>query len=379
MLGVPPARPVRDRLVATFERLARVDSPSGSEGALARVLVAELSELGLDVTDDGSGADCGNVIARLVGDSTLEPLMFTSHMDVVAPCHGVQPRLEDGVFVSAGDTVLGADAKASLAALLEVARVLVSDTGAARPRPPLELVFTWGEENGHLGARALDLTRLRSRRAYVLDGLTPVGTIIVAAPTYHAFSIRVMGRAAHAGVEPERGISAIVVAARAVSRLAWGRLDESTTANVGTIRGGSVRNAVAAEAVLEGEVRSLEADRAAKVVQVIQDVFSSTATEAGASVQIDASRRYAGYTLDAHTPVVQLASSAFSHLEGGGPSQLLETGGGSDANELNARDVVACVLGIGAEECHSMHERLSVSQLELLTDWVLGIIEESAA
>jgi len=355
-----------------------VDSPSGGEGALARMLLAVLGELGLDVTDDGSGLECGNVIARLAGDPKLEPLMFTSHMDVVAPCQGVQPRLEDGVFVSAGDTVLGADAKASVAALLEAARVLTGDADASRGRPPLELVFTWGEENGHLGARALDLNRLRSRRAFVLDGLTPVGTIIVAAPTYHAFSIRVTGRAAHAGVEPEQGISAIVVVAEAISRLAWGRLDEATTANVGTIRGGSVRNAVAAEVVLEGEVRSLAAQRAADVVQSIQQVFTSTAAAAGAHVEIDMGAHYAGYVLDAQTPVVQLASSAFAHLEAGGSSQLLKTGGGSDANELNARGVVACVLGIGAEQCHSVHERLSVSQLELLTEWVLEIVDEAS-
>jgi tripeptide aminopeptidase len=355
-----------------------VDSPSGGEGALARMLVAELGELGLDVTDDGTGSDCGNIIAKLDGEAKLEPLMFTSHMDVVAPCHGVQPRLEDGMFISAGVTVLGADAKASAAALVEAAHILTSDASAGRRHPPLEMVFTWGEENGHLGAKALDLNRLRSRRAFVLDGLTPVGTIIVAAPTYHAFSIRVTGRAAHAGVEPERGISAIVVMAEALSRLAWGRLDEATTANVGTIRGGSVRNAVAAQAVLEGEVRSLAAERAADVVQSIQEVFTSTAAEAGAQVEIDMGLRYAGYVLDAQTPVVQLASSAFAHLEDGGSSQLLKTGGGSDANEFNARGVVACVLGIGAEQCHSVHERLSVSQLELLTEWVLEIIDEAS-
>src|SRR5439155_2121414 len=151
---------------------------------------------------------------------------------VVMPCLGVRPRLENDVFMSGGDTVLGADAKASVAALLDVAQVLPA---APWPRPPMELVFTWGEEVGHLGARALDITRMRSRRAYVLDGLTPVGSIVIAAPTVYGFTARVIGRAAHAGVEPELGISAISVAAQALTRLAWGRLDESTTANVGTI------------------------------------------------------------------------------------------------------------------------------------------------
>jgi len=197
---------VRERLIDTFARLAKLDSPSRREGAVARLLVAQLQRVGWDASDDGSGPECGNVIARLPGGDDLEPLLFTSHMDVVMPCLGVQPRVEDGVFVSAGDTVLGADAKASAAALLEVAQVLTSVSMPVR-RPPIEMVFTWGEEVGHLGAKALDVSRLRARRAYVLDGLTPIGTIVVAAPTYHAFTIRVLGRAAHAGVEPERGVS----------------------------------------------------------------------------------------------------------------------------------------------------------------------------
>ena len=368
---------VRERLVATFTRLVQVDSPSRGEGALAHLLSVELRRLGWTVVDDRSGPDCGNVIATLPGDPHLEPLMFTSHMDVVMPCRGVQPRLQDGVFTSGGSTVLGADAKASVATLIEMAHVLASDEAAWRQRPALELVFTWGEEIGHLGAKALDISRLRSRRAYVLDGLTPVGTMVSAAPTYHAFSVRVVGRAAHAGVEPERGVSAIMVAAQALTRLPWGRLDESTTANVGTIQGGSVRNAVPAELLLEGEVRSLLPDRAAQLVRTIDEVFASTAADAGARVEISSERRYAGYELDAHHPVVQLANKAFQRLRDTGQAQLLRTGGGSDANELNERGIVACVLGIGATDCHSVDERISVSELELLSAWVLEIIRQA--
>jgi tripeptide aminopeptidase len=370
-------RPSRERLVQTFTRLARIDSPSRREGAVARLLVAELEALGWTVWDDLSGPDCGNVIARLPGDESLEPLLFTSHMDVVMPCLGVQPRVADGVFVSAGDTVLGADAKASVAALLEMAHLLASD---ARPvgRPPLEVVCTWGEEVGHLGAKALDLSQLRARRAFVLDGLTPVGTIVVAAPTYYAFTIRVLGRAAHAGVEPERGVSAITVAAAALAQLPWGRLDESTTANVGTIEGGSGRNAVAAEVRLEGEVRSLVPERTASAVRAIRDVFQSTVAEAGAHAEVDAQQLYAGYELAENNPVVALARRAFASVDGGGVSTLLRSGGGSDANELNVRGITACVLGIGAEACHSVHERISISELELLTAWALEIVNQSA-
>ena len=370
-------RPTGDRLLDTFIRLAKIDSPSRREGALARLLVADLGRVGWDAADDASGPDCGNVIARLAGDEALEPLLFTSHMDVVMPCLGVQPRIEGGVVASAGDTVLGADAKASVAALLELAEVLATSP-ASRRRPPLEMVFTWGEEVGHLGARALDVSRLRARRAYVLDGLTPVGTIVVAAPHYYAFSIRVLGRAAHAGVEPELGVSAITAAAQALTRLPWGRLDESTTANVGAIDGGSARNAVAAEVRLEGEVRSHIAERATTLTHAIRAAFEAAAAEAGAHAEVEVQRSYTGYELAENDPVVALAGRAFAALDGS-PSRLLRSGGGSDANELNDRGITACVLGIGAEACHSVQERISVSELELLTAWALEIVSQAAA
>jgi tripeptide aminopeptidase len=369
--------PDRQRLLATFIRLARLDSPSRREAPVARLLVDELQHLGWQVADDASGPDCGNVIATLPGDEAIEPLLFTSHMDVVMPCHNVQPEVDNDVIVSGGDTVLGADAKASVAALLELAHLLAGEA-VPRRRPPLEMVFTWGEEVGHLGAKRLDVGRLRARRGYVLDGLTPVGTIIVAAPSYYAFSIRVGGRAAHAGVEPERGVSAITVAAQALNRLPWGRLDEATTANVGTIEGGSARNAVPAEARLEGEVRGHSPATAERAAWAIQAAFESAAADAGAHADVTIDRLYVGYELPATDPVVGLAGRAFAAIDGGGASRLVRSGGGSDANELNANAITACVLGIGAEHCHSVQERIAVSELELLTTWILELVDQAA-
>jgi len=227
----------RQRLLTTFLRLAQVDSPSHAETNLAQLLTREFAELGWQVHADSSG----NLIASLAGDSQRAPLLFASHMDVVMPCLGVRPKVTDGVIHSSGETVLGADAKASIAAMLEAAAALPGN------HPPIEFVFTVGEEVGHLGAKALDISALKAEQAWVLDGLVPVGTIIIGAPTYYSFVAKVHGRAAHAGVEPERGISAIAVAAEAIAQLQWGRLDTTTTANIGTIRGGSVRNAVPAE------------------------------------------------------------------------------------------------------------------------------------
>jgi tripeptide aminopeptidase len=355
------------RLTATFTRLAAIDSPSLHEAALARVLTDELSVLGWSVENDGSGPDTGNVIARCHAPSALEPLLFTSHMDVVAPCRGVRPRLRDGHVFSAGDTVLGADAKASVAALLETAR-LVRDM----PRvPPLELVFTWGEELGHGGAKAIDVGQLRARRAYVLDGLAPVGTIVTAAPEYVSFAVSVHGRAAHAGVEPERGISALTVAAQAITRLPWGRIDAETTTNLGKLTSGSNRNAVPALAEAVGEVRSHSSGEAGARAQAIKTTFEETARAAGASAEVVLKREYAGYSLAEDSALVRRAERAWVSL-GGQPTRV-RSGGGSDANEFNARGLPACVLGIGAQECHSVNEHIAVDELVNLTRWILAI------
>ena len=299
------------RVEQTFLRLAAIDSPALHEGLHAETVRTELEALGWSVEDDGTGPSVGNLIARWRGSgSDLPPLFFCSHLDVVEPCRGVQPRVRDGVIESDGTTVLGADAKAGVAALLETARV-VHDRGVERP---LEFVFTWGEEVGHRGAKALDRSLLRAPYGFVLRCAAAGRRDHRRRTGYDAFTIRIHGRAAHAGVEPERGISAISVAARAIDRLPWGRLDEITTANIGTIAGGSARNAVPEHVELVGEVRSLDADRLATRGKAVRAGFESAAAEFGAQVQIDLEHVYRGYQLDEHAPSVDHARRAFATL-----------------------------------------------------------------
>lgn len=364
------------RLTETFLRLARVDAPALHEGAMAAAVRAELEGLGWQVTDDGSGPETGNLIARHTtsrGDG--EPLLLCSHLDVVEPCRSVRPRVRHGLIESDGSTVLGADAKAGVAALLEVARVLHEPATAGRVTP-LELLFTWGEEVGHRGAKALDRSLLGARYGVVLDALMPVGTIVVAAPWHDAFSIRVRGRAAHAGVEPERGVSAIAVAARAIDQLPWGRLDDVTTANIGTIAGGTARNAVPEEVQIIGELRSLDAARLADRGRAVVAAFEAAAAAFDAQVEIDLRHVYLGYRLSEAAPSVELARRAFAAL--GGTARFAATGGGSDANEFNAAGLECCVLGIGAEACHSVREHIAVSELGRLAEWVLAIARLAA-
>jgi tripeptide aminopeptidase len=364
----------RDRVTQTFIQLAHIDSPSLGEAAVGRFVRAELEALGWTVTDDASGPQVGNLLARRPAHSHAEPpVLLSTHLDVVEPCRGVRARVRDDAIESDGTTVLGADAKAGVAALLEVARVL-HENNRADLAAGLDLLFTWGEEVGHRGAKAFDRSLTRATYGFVLDALMPVGSVVIAAPTYVAFTIRVRGRAAHAGVEPERGVSAIAVAARAIDRLPWGRLDTVTTANIGTIAGGSARNVVPDTVDLVGEIRSLDADRVAERRRVMIDTFQEAAGEFGAEVQVEVEPVYVGYRLSETAAAVQQAQRAFAAV--GGVAELGSTGGGSDANEFNAAGLECCVLGIGAEACHSVRERITVSELTRLTDWVLAIASD---
>jgi tripeptide aminopeptidase len=361
----------RGRLTGTFLNLLQIDSPSLEEAAIAKYVRAELESLGWDVTDDSTGPQIGNLLARrsAPSGSTL-PVLLSTHLDVVEPCRGVRPRIRHGTIESDGTTVLGADAKAGVAALLEVARVL-HEADRADLAARLELLFTWGEEVGHRGAKAFKRSLARAKHGFVLDALMRVGSIVIAAPTYVAFTIRIQGRAAHAGVEPEQGVSAIAVAARAIDRLRWGRLDDITTTNIGSIVGGSARNVVPDTVDLVGEIRSLNADRVADRQRAMVETFQAACSEFRADMQVDAEQVYAGYRLSETAPAVQQAQRAFAAV--GGSAELVSTGGGSDANELNAVGLECCVLGIGAEACHSVRERITVSELRRLTDWALAI------
>lgn len=364
----------RERLTQEFMELCRIDSPSREEAAAAADIAARLRKIGLEVVNDGSGPSTGNVIGVWPATGPGRPVLLTTHMDTVEPGRGVRPRLSDGFVRSDGTTVLGADAKAGIAALLEGLRAVRE---AGLPHPLVEVVITWGEEIGHLGARALDISQLTARLGFCLDALCPVGTIITNAPGYARVHARFKGRGAHAGVEPERGISAIAAAAHAVVGMRLGRIDEETTANLGLIRGGTVRNAVPAEVEIEGEARSRDMAKLEAQLAHMRERFEAGARAVGAQVEVDIEHAYAAYRIPPEAPVVQLAIAAARRA--GLVPRLAASGGGSDANNLNAAGLPTVVLGIGCEGGHTVEERVSVDQLCALARFVIGIVEEAGA
>lgn len=356
---------IGERLLQTFLDLVQIDSPSREESACARYCAGALEAAGCTVRYDESqlrtGSDCGNLIAELPGDAP-GTLVLSAHLDTVEPGRGVDPVISDGYVFSAGETVLGADDKAGLAAAIESIR-RVAESGASRPT--IRCVFTVQEEVGLLGAKALDPSAVRGDICLVLDADGSPGGIVIAAPTHYTFKARFEGRAAHAGVAPERGISAIGIAADAVTRLPFGRLDEKTTANVGTIAGGTATNVVAGSAELTGECRSLDAERVEVVRSEMDAAMREAASEHGGSVEIEWTQEYTGFLLEETAPAVSIVSEACRRI--GLEPRTMRTGGGSDANIIAALGVPTVALSCGMQGVHSVSEQIALTDLEALT------------
>ena len=267
------------RMAETFMDLVRIDSVSREEGRLALYLQDLLASLGAQTVFDNSaaqtGSDTGNLIARFKGHSTASPLLFSAHMDTVEPGRGISPILKNSRITSDGTTILGADDKSALAILIEMLRVLKE---SGRPYPPLEFVFSTCEEIGLLGAKHLDWSLISARHGYVLDTRDP-GGLVTRAPSANRLKFTVVGRDAHAGSTPEKGINAIWVAARAIATLELGRVDAETTCNLGVIHGGDATNIVPKQVEVDGEVRSHDEDKLETVTQRMIDAFQQAAAQ----------------------------------------------------------------------------------------------------
>ncbi|NPV09589.1 MAG: M20/M25/M40 family metallo-hydrolase [Anaerolineae bacterium] len=344
--------PGRERLLETFRELLRISSPSGKEEALARHLVAELEMMGLEVRRDGAG----NVIARADGEG--EPLLLCAHMDTVEPTEDLVIVEEDGCFRSDGTTILGADDKAGIATILEAIK-------RAGPRPPLDIVFTVHEEGGLLGAKALNLAELRARRGLVLDAGGSVGSVVTAAPSQVKLAARIHGVAAHAGSAPERGVNAIVLAARGITAMRLGRLDDETTANIGIIRGGQATNVVPDLVELRGEARSHSEEKLQRQVAAMKGALEQAATEGGGRAEVEVQRSYSGFSIPEDDPLVTTFLRVAERM--GLEAATVKGGGGSDANVFNAQGMVCVNVSVGMGNSHAKDEYIRVDDLEQAT------------
>jgi tripeptide aminopeptidase len=377
---VPRAtREEKDRLLTDFGRYCAIASVSCDERAMADAVTADLRGIGLEVaedrTGDETGSNAGNLLARIDGSPGSRTILLCAHLDTVpldAPVEVALRGEDDRWFENANEAILGADNKAAVAVIVEVARRLARDGSPVG----VELLFTTTEELALKGAKAFDQSQLRSEYGFVFDHATPIGEIVIAAPTYYRIDASFHGHAAHAGIRPEDGHNAIAAAAAGIAQLELGRIDRETTANVGVIQGGTAGNVVAERCDVLLETRSLDHDRAHASATRIVDCLTAAAADSECDVAIDVEEQFRGFKLPKTAPAVVAAAEALT--ANGFEPRYISTGGGSDANAFIARGLTVVNLANGTERNHEPEERVAVAALEQMLDVTLALVHASA-
>lgn len=371
----------KERLADSFTQLCEVDSPSFEEKPMADFMTELLTELGAElVTEDTSakhtGSNSGNLIARFPGTVNKEPVFFACHMDTVSPGRGIQVYRTGDIFTSRGNTILGGDDKSGIAAIVEMIRVLHED---ALPYGPMEIILTTCEEVGLLGAKNLDTGLVQSRYGYALDS-TGINRVVLGAPAANHLKIEVHGISAHAGLNPEQGVSAFCLAARAIADLRLGRLDEQSTANFGLISGGVARNIVPDLITIEGEVRSHSPEKLRDYTREIESTFRNVvmgwSSQLGGnrqpSVEITVEPEYPVMRIGDDDPVITRVKRAADILE---RELVFEvSGGGSDANIFNSYGLQTAIIATGMDKVHTTDESLDLRDLVSVTELLLAIM-----
>ncbi len=364
----------RNRIVDAFCQYVQISSPTKSEGEFAKFIAKELESLGLCVYVDGAGeivgSDTGNVIAKLEGTVPGETILFSCHMDTVSPGINIKPIIRDGVIYSDGTTVLGGDNKAGIAAVVEALRVLKENN---IPHADIEIALSIYEEGGLHGAKNMDYSKLSAKKAFVLDSGGEPGQIVIQGPAQDKMNVKIIGKPAHAGVAPEEGISAVMVAADAIKRMQLLRIDEETTANIGVINGGSVTNIVMPELTIQAEARSLDNAKLDKQSQHMVECFQAAAEAFGAKTEIDLVRMYGAFKLNETDAIVETVKKACENLSI--KPYTAASGGGSDTNIFNANGITAVNLGIGEKKPHTLEEHLHIKDLVTTAELLVELIK----
>jgi len=370
-----------ERLADHFSRLCETSSPSREERQVADYLKGTFSALGADfVSEDNSqsqtGSDSGNLVFRFDGSSAAAPLFFACHMDTVKPGHGVEVVRTGDIFTSRGDTILGGDDKSGVAALIELISIL-KESGIKHRT--LELVFTTCEEVGLLGAKAFDIGQLRSTFGYALDS-TGIDKVIIGAPAANKVRIDVHGAAAHAGISPENGISAFIIAAQAITKLKLGRIDEESTANIGIMEGGGATNIIPDHLMLRGEIRSHSTEKLHLLTDEMKATFMAAAADCPLPENFQANKPSIDFKVESDYPAMRLSEddvvlrtikNAARSL--GRNNEFIIAGGGSDANIFNGKGLSTAIVATGMNKVHTTDECLDLKDMARLTELLLAI------
>jgi len=363
----------QDRLIKLFLELVQIDSETGNEKPVADYLEPILTRLGFNVQYDNANvkfpSNTGNLIAKLGDTKSADTLLLSSHMDTVKPGLGVKPSIKDGYIVSDGTTILGSDDKAGIAAIIEAVEAA---TEQGKEVKPLEIVFCIAEEGGLNGSKYLDYSMIDAKRGVVFDSGGAPGEVIVRGPAQDKIDVVIKGKPAHAGVCPEEGVSAIQIAASAINRMNLLRIDEDTTANIGTITGGMATNIVCPEVVIKAEARSLKNDKLVHQTAHMVECFEQAAEEFGQVAEIEIQRAYDAFEVEMDHSIIKDVTKAIEAI--GATPEFKGTGGGSDTNNYNQHGIAAINLGVGMEKVHTLEERISIENLTKTAELAFNII-----
>lgn len=377
----------KERLATTFTTLCEIDSPSKREGKISVWLKNTLTELGADfIYEDDSatktGSESGNLIIRFNGNQPeVEGLFFSCHMDTVQPAEGVQVVRKGDIFTSKGETILGADDKSGIAAILELLQLLGENNAS---HPMIEVVITTCEEIGLLGAKYLEINKLTAPYGYALDS-SGINHVIIGAPAANKISIVVSGRAAHAGLCPEAGINALSVAVAALNSIKVGRLDEESTCNFGLIEGGVAANIIPEKITIKGEVRSHSEEKLQQYTQEIEKAFQKAVDSWQPTSETGEQRPHFEIRIIADYPALRIPPDApvLKRLQKGADTakidiQQIVAGGGSDANIFCGKGLPTAIIATGMNKVHTIDEQLDLEDLTSLTELLLGIVTAPA-
>ncbi|WP_165311427.1 M20/M25/M40 family metallo-hydrolase [Vibrio ziniensis] len=355
------------RLIEHFLELVQIDSESGNEKQIADVLFLKLEQLGFEVHKlpvPESISNGYNIYARLEG-ALAGSTVFSCHMDTVSPGKSIQPVIEDGIIRSAGNTILGGDDKSGIAAILEAVKTLQEEK---TQHQTIEIAFTVHEEGGLMGSKHFDMSYVKSNHAIVLDSGGPIGTIITSAPGQQKLKVTIHGKPAHAGLAPEEGISAISVAADAITKMNLLRIDEETTANIGMVNGGLATNIVMPELTIVAEARSLNNDKLDAQVKHMVETFEAVAEKHGATVEIDSQRSYNAFVIADNNTHIAAIKHVFEQMDVQPITK--STGGGSDANNFNEKGLTTANLSTGMSKVHTTEEFIAVADLVKISEFI---------
>ena len=355
-----------ERMIEQFIEMAKIDSESGNEVRMIDYLQKEFTKVGATAVKDSYG----NLIAKLPakGCKDKEPVLLSCHADTVKPGVGIEPIIDNGVIRSKGDTILGADDKAGIAEMLEALRI-------AEVRPPVEVAISRQEEVGLLGVKNLDFSKLTAKKGFLLDNDT-LETIVIGGPSYFIIDVTVRGKAAHAGMEPEKGINAIQATSNAISKLRLGRLDNETTANVGIINGGMVRNGVPETVTFLAECRSLDHSKAETLAGEMKKIILKEVENYGAKAEVKIENMCKAVSISEKSRVVETSKKALKKAGINATTTFIT--GFTDASIYNNHGIEMSVVGIGARLEHSLDEHIYIDDMKKALTMVVELLRLSA-